>query len=193
MVDHLLRGTAKALQQWSAKAVGNIKSQITVAKEIIFRLEAAQDTWSLSVAEAALRRFLKICYLGLTSLERTMVRQRSSMRWLHEGDANTKFFQLHANQRRQRNHIGMLEVDGATLVTEEEKAEAAFLYFSIILGTARDREGQLDFEALGIHQRDLSSLGRPFTEEEIWVVVMELPLDKAPGPDGFTSSFYRSA
>jgi hypothetical protein len=85
MVDHLLRGTAKALQQWSAKAVGNIKSQITVAKEIIFRLEAAQDTWSLSVAEAALRRFLKICYLGLTSLERTMARQRSSMRWLHEG------------------------------------------------------------------------------------------------------------
>jgi hypothetical protein len=87
----------------------------------------------------------------------------------------------------------MLEVDGATLVTEEEKAEAAFLYFSIILGTARDREGQLDFEAFGIHQRDLSSLGRPFTEEEIWVVVKELPLDKAPGPDGFTSSFYRSA
>jgi hypothetical protein len=44
MVDHLLRGTTKALQQWSAKAVGKIKSQITVAKEVIFRLEAAQDT-----------------------------------------------------------------------------------------------------------------------------------------------------
>jgi hypothetical protein len=41
MVDHLLRVTAKALKQWSAKAVGNIKSQIAVAKEVIFRLEAA--------------------------------------------------------------------------------------------------------------------------------------------------------
>jgi hypothetical protein len=72
MVDHLPRGTAKALQQWSDKAVGNIKSQIAVAKEVIFWLEAAQDTRSLSVVEAALRRFLKIRYLGLTSLERTM-------------------------------------------------------------------------------------------------------------------------
>jgi hypothetical protein len=92
MVHHLLRGTAKALQHWSAKVVGNIKSQIAVAKKVIFRLEAAQDTRSLSVVEATLRRFLKIRYLGLTSLERTMARQRSSMRWLYEGNANTKFF-----------------------------------------------------------------------------------------------------
>jgi hypothetical protein len=33
---------------------------------------------------------------------------------------------------------------------EEKKAEAAFNYFSGILGTTHDREGRLDFEALGI-------------------------------------------
>jgi hypothetical protein len=193
MVDHLLRATAKALQQWSDKAVGNIKFQILVTKEVIFRLEAAQDTRSLSVAEAALRWFLKIHYLGLTSLERTMARQRSSMQWLHEGDANTKFFQLHANHRRRRNHIGMLEVEVVTLVAEEEKAEAGFNYFSGILGTDHDKEGRLNFEALGIHRRDISSLGCPFAEEEIWAVIKELPLDKAPWPDGFTGRFYRFA
>jgi hypothetical protein len=58
----------------------------------MFRLEAAQDTRLLSVAEVALRRFLKIRHLGLTSLERTMARQCSIMCWLYEGDANTKFF-----------------------------------------------------------------------------------------------------
>jgi hypothetical protein len=87
----------------------------------------------------------------------------------------------------------MLQVDGATLVTEEEKVEAAFNYFSGILGTTHDREGRLDFEVLGIHRRDLSSLGRPFIEEEIWAVVKELPLDKASGPNGFTGRFHRSA
>jgi hypothetical protein len=86
----------------------------------------------------------------------------------------------------------MLSVDGATLVAEEENVEAAFSYFPGILGTAHDREGRLDFEALGIHQRDLSSLDHPLTTKEIWAVVKELPLDKAPGPDGFTGRFYRS-
>jgi hypothetical protein len=86
----------------------------------------------------------------------------------------------------------MLQVDRATLVDEVEKVKAAFNYFSGILGTAHDREGRLDFEALGIHWRDLSSLSRPFIEEEIWVVIMELPLDKAPGTNGFTCRFYRS-
>jgi hypothetical protein len=73
----------------------------------------------------------------------------------------------------------MLQVDGATLVAEGEKAEAAFDYFFGILGTTHDMVGRLDFEALGIFSRDLSSLGRPFTEEQIWAVVKELPLDKA--------------
>jgi hypothetical protein len=66
-----------------------------------------------------------------------MARQFSSMRWLHEGGANTKFFWLHANQHRRRNHIAMLQVDGATLVAEDDKAEAAFNYFSGILGMAQ--------------------------------------------------------
>jgi hypothetical protein len=38
----------------------------------------------------------------------------------------------------------------------------------------------------------MQDLGQPFSEAKIWEVIKELPLDKAPGPDGFTSRFYRS-
>jgi hypothetical protein len=37
----------------------------------------------------------------------------------------------------------------------------------------------------------MQDLGQPFSEAKIWEVIKELPLDKAPGPDGFTSRFYR--
>lgn len=65
---------SKGLKRWSAKVVGSIRTQMQVAKEVIFRLEAAQDLRSLSQVEQSLRRFLKIRFLDLTSLERTIAR-----------------------------------------------------------------------------------------------------------------------
>jgi hypothetical protein len=37
---------------------------------------------------------------------------------------------------------------------------------------------------------DFSDLEVPFTEDEVWGVIRSKELDKAPGPDGFTSWFY---
>jgi hypothetical protein len=44
---------------------------------------------------------------------------------------------------------------------------------------------------LGILFHDLSALDAPFTKKEVWDTILHLPLDKAPGPDGFTGKFYR--
>jgi hypothetical protein len=38
---------------------------------------------------------------------------------------------------------------------------------------------------------DLSSLDRPFTDEEIWHAIRQMPQNKALGPDGFTGLFSR--
>lgn len=162
-IDFLLRETAKHLKRWSAKIVGSIQTQIQVAKQVIFCLELAQDHRSLSTAEQALRCFLKIRFLGLISLERTIARQRSSMQWLHEGDVNTKFFHLHTNQRWRKSFIPSLEVDGMTVVVEDDKAEAAFNYYDVIVGTSHEIGFAIDFKALGLPSLGLSLLGRPFT------------------------------
>jgi hypothetical protein len=76
LIDHLLCETVKLLVKWSAKAVGSIRMQIQVAKELIFRLEVVQESRSLSLEELSLRRFLKLRFLvlGLTSLQRTIAR-----------------------------------------------------------------------------------------------------------------------
>jgi hypothetical protein len=115
------------------------------------------------------------------------------MRWLKEGGACTKFFHFHANHRRRKNHIASLLVDGVTLVAEADKAEAAFKYYEAILGSKWPRTAALDFSELGLPRLDLSELGRPISEEEVWAAIQDLPLDKVPGPDGFTGHFYRSS
>jgi hypothetical protein len=72
-----LRNTAKALKSWSAKRIGSVRLQLAIAKEIVYRFEAAQDFRALALHELALRRKAKLCSLGLASLQRTLTRQRA--------------------------------------------------------------------------------------------------------------------
>jgi hypothetical protein len=44
-----------------------------------------------------------------------------------------------------------------------------------------------------IQSHELSHLDTPFTEEEIATVIKEIPIDNAPGPDGFNGKFLKNA
>lgn len=67
-----LKRPTRALQSWSQKQVGHIKSQHTLAREIFLRLEIAQDQHALNEDEKWLRNELRKHYLVLASFERTI-------------------------------------------------------------------------------------------------------------------------
>jgi hypothetical protein len=81
-LDQKFRNTAKALKSWSAKHVGSVRLQLAIAKEIVYRLDCAQDFRILAPHELTLRRKAKLCSLELASLQRTMIRQRSRISYL---------------------------------------------------------------------------------------------------------------
>lgn len=86
-----LKRISRGLQKWSHRKVGNVKLQLSMAKEVLHRLEIVRDSCSLSQGKVLLRRKLKMHCLGLTSLERTIARLHSRVLFLQEGDANTIF------------------------------------------------------------------------------------------------------
>lgn len=51
----------------------------------------------------------------------------------------------------------------------------------------------IDFDRTGVPTAALDGLGDHFTEEEIWRTIAELNPNKARGPDGFTTKFFRVA
>jgi hypothetical protein len=122
-----------------------------------------------------------------------MARQRSRIRWLREGDANTAFFHAVANGRRVKNYIASVRVGEELITDQERKVETFTEAFFQLLGRVQPREHTLDLEALDIPTAELQDLDAMFTEEEIWGVVKDLHPDRAPGPDGFTGAFYQRA
>uniref|UniRef100_A0A453MYG9 Reverse transcriptase domain-containing protein n=2 Tax=Aegilops tauschii subsp. strangulata TaxID=200361 RepID=A0A453MYG9_AEGTS len=71
-------------------------------------------------------------------------------------------------------------------------AKAAFEHFSSILGASFARDHSINLDSIDPRHFDLADLEHPFSEDEIWAAVKQLPMGKAPGPDGFTAEFLRA-
>uniref|UniRef100_A0ACD5YE76 Uncharacterized protein n=1 Tax=Avena sativa TaxID=4498 RepID=A0ACD5YE76_AVESA len=191
-LDAKLRAVAKRLSCWSSKFIGNVKLQILLASELILRFDVAMESRQLSPQERGLRCLLKKKLLGLASLERTLARQRSRILWLREGDACTRFFHTHASHRRRKNFISHLLVDNVRISDHVEKAEVVDSFFENLLGVAGDRPFSLDVDFLGVQSMDLQHIDEAFSEEEVLAAIRGMPLDKCPGPDGFSARFFVS-
>jgi hypothetical protein len=125
-------------------------------------------------------------------LARSIARHRSRIRYLEDGDANTKFFHLQACHRNRKSFIPELIHEGAWVSSEEDKEEAVYSHYKRILGTPYQRQHSLQLEEL-LPTIDLTGIDACFSEDEIWAAVKDLPSDRAPGPDGFNGIFYKVA
>lgn len=65
----LFRNTTSYLQAWGHRKVSNVKLQIAVVNTVIFRLDMALESCSLTELQRWLRHTLKHMVLGLASLE----------------------------------------------------------------------------------------------------------------------------
>jgi hypothetical protein len=75
-----------------------------------------------------------------------------------------------------------------------DKLELAQDYFEDIMGSVPSRDRLIDLEQLTLSclsPEDAANLEAPFTVEEVRKVVMDMPSDRAPGPDGFFGLFFK--
>ncbi|KAK3220120.1 hypothetical protein Dsin_014090 [Dipteronia sinensis] len=85
---------------------------------------AEVEGWSCRLRNSRLQLLSK-GWRSLRKEEQTW-RQKSRVRWLKEGDKNTKFFHLLANDRKRRNFIKDITVEGELSKEEKVKLEGNF-------------------------------------------------------------------
>ncbi|RVW98663.1 hypothetical protein CK203_032244 [Vitis vinifera] len=102
---------------------------------------------------------------GFVIKEEVQWRQKSRVKWIKEGDCNSKFFHRVATGRRSRKFIkSLISERGETLNNIEVISEEIVNFFGNLYS-------------------------KP--EEEVRMAVFQLNKEKAPGPDGFTIAVYQ--
>eukprot|EP00253_Pinus_taeda_P031484 PITA_31484 len=130
--------------------------------------------------------------------EEIMLRQKSRINWLREGERNTKFFHQAMIQNRQRNWIFSIKTAEGERVVEQEEIERVLVeYHKGILTETQDDRGEAIEQICKeipklITAEQNKALMRAGTREEVEEVVMNKKKGKAPGPDGFTVEFYQA-
>jgi hypothetical protein len=98
-----------------------------------------------------------------------------------------------AIERYRRNNIAsLLTTDGYVISEYKGKEEIIFQAYKERLGSCDQPQILFDLADLIQPAPGLEDLSIPFTKQEIDAVVQNMPLDKAPGPDGFNGQFLKS-
>ena len=92
-----------------------------------------------------------------------------------------------------RNNITTLQTpDG--LIVEDHTGKEALLFqaYTKRLGTSNPTQMRFDLPSLIRPTENLEHLTLPFTHEEIYSVINEMPAERAPSPDGFSALFLKA-
>ncbi|PKU60940.1 Putative ribonuclease H protein [Dendrobium catenatum] len=150
-----------------------------------------------SVSEAqseSLRYKVQLLKATLTRIM-TWWGQHAKVRWIEEGDGNTRFFHNIAPARRRINLLDQLKHPDGRLVTDQSEIIRMVEEF---FQNKWENNDIVDYgwPSLDLHFASMQRLGIShdceITREEIWLAVKSMGKNRAPGRDGVTASFFKS-
>ncbi|XP_074277753.1 uncharacterized protein LOC141601376 [Silene latifolia] len=133
----------------------------------------------------------------LTEARDNFLAQKSKQVWIQDGDSNSAFFHGMLKRRRVGNKVIMVEDMNGKLCDSPAKIQSAFLeYYHQLLGTSQET-GKLHKRIIDqgpkCNEEMVGSLLVPVTAKEIRDVMFSILDIKSPGPDGYTSRFFKDA
>ena len=122
----------------------------------------------------------------------SLMRQKARVKWIKEGDCNSRYFYLLMNSKRRNNDIKGVYIGGSwvddPIRVKKEVCRFFAHRFKEVDQCRPDLRGVL-FGSIGLHQNDM--LVGQFLEEEIRTAVWDCGSDKCPGPDGLNFKFIK--
>ncbi|KAL5831728.1 hypothetical protein ACOSQ4_017082 [Xanthoceras sorbifolium] len=123
-------------------------------------------------------------------------KQRSRVAWLKDGDRNTRFFHSQASKRKKKNAIqGLLDSFGVWKDQPANIVRVIVSYFLEIFTSSNPSTEDILAVSSSVGQRLSAAsrhlLDRPFSVEEVRIVLFDMAHSKVLGLDGFNAGFYQ--
>ncbi|KAL0289464.1 UNVERIFIED_CONTAM: hypothetical protein Sradi_7074100 [Sesamum radiatum] len=133
----------------------------------------------------------------LAEAERHFYYQKAKIHFLKQGDRNTKFFHDMMKRNAARNSIlAITKADGSIINSAPDIAQEFVDFYTSLLGTEDQTlpvdDGVFHWGPL-LTSELASNLCRAVTPAEVKTAVFQISDNKAPGPDGYTSCFFKKA
>ncbi|KAJ9535294.1 hypothetical protein OSB04_un001606 [Centaurea solstitialis] len=128
--------------------------------------------------------------------EEKVLRQRSKVQWLREGDANTSYFHSVVKSRTNKARIDeVADIEGNRFFGEAVPDQFV-KHFKSILGSSDIVQPIFDPDSLflkKLSKGQSEAMIRPVEDKEIKDALFDIDDIKAPGPDGFSSCFFKKS
>ncbi|VFQ69366.1 unnamed protein product [Cuscuta campestris] len=188
-----LKGLKPVLAHWSKNHFGNIFKEVKDNK--IKASRAQEDFENDPTEEKRAQANLASANLILSlNKEVDFWKQKANIKWMSEGDCNSKFFHSFVKSKRRKLAIKTIHDDqGNILTTQEDICREAIHYFSNCYTTVTQSDETIISQFIDqvIDDRDNQLICSIPSEAEIYKAIMNLNPDSAAGPDGFNGYFFR--
>ncbi|KAJ9535821.1 hypothetical protein OSB04_un001032 [Centaurea solstitialis] len=175
---------------------GNLSKRVSTFKSELDEIQAACDNEPYNVDLMEDLAHIQLAYQQARKDEEIHLAQRAKIKWLNEGDGNTRFFHNAVKERRGKNFIrSVCDLNGN--YTYDIGVEDVFVdHFHTILGMEDGMDCpdlQHDLFENKLNLSEALHMIRPIQDLEIKNAIFSIGNDKAPGSDGFSSKFFKDA
>ncbi|KAG7578003.1 Reverse transcriptase domain [Arabidopsis thaliana x Arabidopsis arenosa] len=197
MLTKKLKDLKPRLRKMGKRVYGDISIKTKAAFKALCDYQAATMINPTSQAvKAEAEAYEK--WQRLSNIEEGFLHQRAKLHWMKIGDQNNKAYYNAVKIRENRNNIKEIQCEDGTIVSGQDQikaeAERHFKDFLTIKPadyeewSPEELEGLLKFQC---DEADKLMLTKEVTEEEVRKTLFSMPVNKSPGPDGFTCEFFK--
>lgn len=181
------------IQEWNRVHFGHIQNKKHDLTQQIKALDNDEGNQNWDEVKHNWRKELKGDLEHTLLMETQMNHQKLKIKWVKEGDSNSKFFHRLLNARKGKNFISRMQLTPDTFTEDPMEIENTIINFYQNLYSNQKED---DWEIQGITWDPISMeaarlLEANFTEQEVWEAINQCEGDKAPGPDGFSMAVYK--